>query len=86
MKRSFQFLFLTGWLIPAAVALLFFGRWIIEIVIPTLKGGNFDQLYDIHQVRYLDFTLICTALAFVWATFVVCRWARVLVSKPADRS
>ena len=76
MKKHIQFLFLTGWLIPAAVAVLFFGRWIIEIVIPTLKGGNFDQLYDLHQVRYLDTTVISTAMAFVWVTLAVCRWAR----------
>jgi hypothetical protein len=75
MKSHLQFLLLTGWLIPAATALLFFGRWIIEIVIPTLKGGDFDQLYDLHQVRYLDTTLVCTAVAFVWVTFAVCRWA-----------
>ena len=28
------------------LALIFFGRWITEIVVPTLKGGNFDQLDD----------------------------------------
>src|SRR5262245_43051777 len=51
MKRQVQFFFLTGWLIPVGVVLVFFGRWITEIVVPTLKGGNFDQLYDLHRVR-----------------------------------
>lgn len=83
MKRQIHFLFLTGWLIPAAVALLFFGRWIIEIVIPTLKGGDFDQLYDLHRIRYLDMTVICTAVAFVWATLAVCQWARRQVLRSA---
>src|SRR6185295_8510619 len=48
MKRQLHFFLLTGWLIPAGVALIFFGRWITEILIPTLKGGNFEQLYDLH--------------------------------------
>ena len=76
MKRYIQFTFLTGWLVPVAVALIFFGRWIREIVIPTLKGGSFDQLYDLHQVRYLDTTLACTLIAFVWATGTVIHYAR----------
>jgi hypothetical protein len=83
VRKQIHFLFLTGWLVPAAVALLFFGRWIIEIVIPTLKGGDFDQLYDLHPVRYLDTTLICTAVAFVWATLAVCQWARRQVLRSA---
>ena len=76
MKRNIHFLLLTGWLVPAGVALVFFGRWITDIVIPTLKGASFDQLYDMHQIRYLDVTLACTAIAFVWITVAVFRWAR----------
>ena len=76
MKKQIQFLMLTGWLVPASGALLFFGRWITEIVVPTLKGGNFDQLYDLHQVRYLDTTLACAIIALVWVTVVVFRYAR----------
>ena len=76
MKKQIHFLLLTGWLIPVGVALVFFGRWITEIVVPTLKGGNFDQLYDLHRVRYLDTTLACAVIAFAWATFAVFRLAR----------
>jgi hypothetical protein len=76
IKQNAQFLFLAGWLIPTGVALLFFARWIREIVVPTLKGGNFDQLYDLHQVRYLDTTLVCVAIALIWITLAVCRVAR----------
>ena len=79
MKKQIQFLILTGWLIPVGVALVFFGRWITEIVVPTLKGGNFDQLYDLHQVRYLDTTLACTVIAFGWATVAVFRYARQII-------
>jgi len=80
VKRPLQFLLLTGWLLPVGIALIFFGRWIVEIVVPTLKGGNFDQLYDLHQVRYLDTTLVCSVVAFIWASLAVCRWARKQVS------
>jgi hypothetical protein len=76
MKRQLNFLLLTGWLIPSGLALVFFGRWITEIVIPTLKGGNFDQLYDLHRVRYLDTVMFCVLIAFVWLAFAVLRWAR----------
>lgn len=76
VKRSFHFLLLAGWLVPTATALLFFGRWIREIVVPTLKGGNFDQLYDLHQVRYLDVTLVSTLIAFAWVATAALRWAR----------
>lgn len=76
MRKQIQFLFLTGWLIPVGIAIVFFGRWLTEIVVPTLKGGNFDQLYDLHQVRYLDTTLVCIVVAFVWVSLAVFRWAK----------
>ena len=76
IKKNAQFLLLTGWLIPAAVAVLFFGRWIREIVVPTLKGGDFEQLYDLYHVRYLDTTLACVVVALIWVTLAVCRLAR----------
>jgi hypothetical protein len=76
MKKQIHFLLLTGWLIPVGVALVFFGRWITEIVVPTLKGGNFDQLYDLHRVRYLDTTLACIVISFTWVAIAVFRWAR----------
>ena len=55
--------------------MVFFGRWITEIVIPTLKGASFDELYDVHRVRYLDTTLICAVIAFAWVATGVIRWA-----------
>lgn len=76
MKKQIQFFLLTGWLIPVGVALVFMARWIREILVPTLKGGNFEQLYDLHRVRYLDTTLACTMVAFVWLALAVMRWAR----------
>jgi hypothetical protein len=82
MKKQISLLMLTGWLIQAALALVFFGRWIVEIVVPTLKGGSFDALYDLHQVRYLDTTLACTAVAFVWASMALVRLARNVTQSP----
>jgi hypothetical protein len=75
MRKQIHIFLLTGWLIPVAIALVFFGRWITEIVVPTLKGGSFDLLYDLYHVRYLDTTLACTAVAFAWAGVVVLRLA-----------
>ena len=76
MKQQIRFFLLTGWLIPTGVALIYFGRWITEIVVPTLKGGDFDQLYDLHRVRYLDTTSVCLAIAFAWVAIGVFRWAK----------
>jgi hypothetical protein len=83
MKRQMHFFFLAGWLIPAGIALMYFGRWIKDIVIPTLKGGSFNDLYDLHQVRYLDTTLACTLIAFTWLTLAAMQWARRQVSAAA---
>ena len=80
MKKQIHLFLLIGWLIPAGVSTLYFGRWITEIVVPTLKGGNFDQLYDLHRVRYLDVTLVSISIAFLWATFAVISWARQRLS------
>jgi hypothetical protein len=76
MKKQIHFFILTGWLIPAGTAIVLMARWIREILVPTLKGGNFEQLYDLHGIRYLDLTLFSATLAFTWMTIAVVRWAR----------
>ena len=76
MKKQIQLFILTGWLIPVGIALVFFSRWLIEIVVPTLKGGNFEYLYDMHGVRYLDTVFVCITVAFAWVTVAVLKWAR----------
>jgi len=76
MKSNMQIFWFTGWLIPTGLALVYFGRWIIDIVIPTLKGGSFDQLYDLHGVRYLDTTVAFILIAFIWVTALVLQLAR----------
>jgi hypothetical protein len=83
MKKQLRYFLFTGWLVPVGIAFVLFGRWISDIVVPTLKGGNFDELYDLHGgIRYLDTTLACLSLAFVWVTFLVLRWARKAVAVP----
>jgi tRNA A-37 threonylcarbamoyl transferase component Bud32 len=68
---------LSGWLLPAGIALTYFARWLREIVVPTLKGGNFDQLYDLHgNVRYLDMMLLFSVIAFCWFGFVFVRFIK----------
>ncbi len=71
MKTKMLFVSLTGWLLPTALAGIYFGRWIKEIVVPTLKGGNFEQLYDLHQVSYLHATMWYVGVAFVWLALAV---------------
>jgi len=76
MKKQIHVFLLIGWLIPTGIGLVYFGRWITAILIPVLKGGSFDQLYDLHRVRYLDTTLACTTIAFLWVSIAVFILAR----------
>jgi hypothetical protein len=71
MKTRIHFISLTGWLVPVALVLIYFARWIKEIVLPTLKGGDFNRLYDIHGVPYLHVTQWLACVAFVWVALIV---------------
>lgn len=51
MKHSLRITAYAGWLIPFIVAASFMGFWIVDIVVPTLKGGNFNGLYDFYGIR-----------------------------------
>lgn len=75
-----QIILFTGWLFPAGMALVFIAQWIRNILVPTLKGGDFNQLYDLHGIRYLDSTLAFTTVAFFWLAVAVFRWARLQTS------
>ena len=70
MKTRIRFISLTGWLVPVALALVYFARWIREILVPTLKGGNFDHLYDLYRVSYLHATIWLVCIAFVWVALI----------------
>lgn len=53
---TFYFVFKYAWLVAFAASSVFFGMWIVDILIPTLKGADFNQQYEIHgNFRYLDF-------------------------------
>jgi hypothetical protein len=80
MKTRVRFISLTGWLVPVALALIFFARWINEIVVPTLKGGNFNHLYDIYRVSYLHATIWFVCIAFVWVALIA-----VWLAKPLSK-
>ena len=76
MKTRLRFISLAGWLVPVALALVYFARWIKEIVVPTLKGGNFNHLYDIHRVSYLHATIWLVGIAFIWVALIAVWFAR----------
>lgn len=74
-SSSLQVFLKAGWLLPFCICSLFFGAWLVDIVIPTLKGANFNQLYDLHGIRYLDIALVSFVVGFVWLAFVTIRGA-----------
>jgi transcriptional regulator with XRE-family HTH domain len=72
--RSFQskesitlhFIFKYAWLVAFAISSVCFGMWIVDILIPTLKGADFDQQYELHgNFRYLDFGGLSFLTGFV---------------------
>ncbi len=53
---TFKFICKYAWLVAFALSSAFFGLWIIDILIPTLKGADFNNQYEIHgNFRYLDY-------------------------------
>lgn len=64
---TFAFLIKYGWIAAFAISSVMFGLWIVDILIPTLKGANFDAQYELHgNFRYLDFGGISFVIGFVW--------------------
>ena len=53
---TFVFICKYAWLVAFAISSVLFGLWIIDILIPTLKGADFNLQYEMHgNFRYLDF-------------------------------
>ena len=73
MKHNWKIAVYAGWLLPLLLAVCFMGLWIVDIVVPTLKGGNFNALYEINNIRYLDISLGATIIGFTWLSYVVIR-------------
>jgi len=69
---TFNFICKYAWLFSFAVSSIFFGYWIIDILIPTLKGADFNHQYKIHgDFRYLDFGGISFFIGFLFIGFNV---------------
>ena len=69
---TFRFICKYAWLIAFAISSVFFGRWIIDILIPTLKGADFNQQYELHDnFRYLDFGGISFIVGFMFLSLNV---------------
>ena len=66
-KKTLTFICKYAWLAAFAAASIFFGMWIVDILIPTLKGADFNQQYQAHgDFRYLDFGGISFFLGFLF--------------------
>lgn len=47
-----------SWAIAFLISVVLLGAWVIDILIPTLKGADFNHQYEIHNnFRYLDFAV-----------------------------
>ena len=64
---TFHFICKYAWLVAFAFSSVFFGLWIVDILIPTLKGADFNQQYEIHgNFKYLDFGGISFFVGFLF--------------------
>jgi len=58
-----ELLIRLSWMIAFLIAVVLLGSWVIDILIPTLKGADFDNQYEINgNFRYLDFACISFAI------------------------
>lgn len=56
---EYELVMRLGWMISFLVAIALLGTWVIDILIPTLKGADFNEQYEINgNFRYLDFACI----------------------------
>ena len=63
---AFSFICKYAWLVAFAFSSVFFGLWIVDILIPTLKGADFNQQYEINgNFKYLDFGGISFFVGFL---------------------
>jgi len=67
---TFSFICKYAWLVAFAMSSIFLGLWIVDILIPTLKGADFNNQYELHgNFRYLDFGGISFFVGFVFLAF-----------------
>ena len=71
--KTFHFIRQYAWLLFFAGASVFFAMWTVDILIPTLKGADFNQQYEMHNnFRYLDYGGLCFFVGFVLLAINVC--------------
>ena len=58
---TFGFICKYAWLVAFALSSIFFGLWIVDILVPTLKGADFNGNF-----RYLDFGGISFFVGFLF--------------------
>lgn len=64
---TFSFICKYVWIAAFALSSIFFGLWVVDILIPTLKGADFNHQYEIHgNFRYLDFGGISFVIGFLF--------------------
>jgi transcriptional regulator with XRE-family HTH domain len=64
---TFGFICKYAWLVAFAISSICFGLWIVDILIPTLKGADFNQQYEINgNFRYLDFGGLSFCIGFLF--------------------
>jgi len=64
---TFSFISKFGWILFLSLSIILLGAWVIDIVIPTLKGADFNNQYEIHgNFRYLDFSTMSFIIGFIW--------------------
>ena len=64
---TFEFITKYGWVLFLSISIILVGTWVIDIVIPTLKGADFNHQYEIHgNFRYLDFATASFFVGFLW--------------------
>ncbi len=69
----FRFILKYSWLLAFGLSSLLFGLWIVDILIPTLKGADFNSQYEMHgNFRYLDFGGISFVAGFLLLSINLC--------------
>ncbi|MFT5925231.1 MAG: transcriptional regulator with XRE-family HTH domain [Paraglaciecola sp.] len=70
---TFNFICKYACFFAFALSSAFFGLWIVDILIPTLKGADFNQQYEMHDnFRYLDFGGTSFFVGFIFLGINVC--------------
>ena len=71
-NATFDVIFKYGWLVALAISFILVGFWVVDILIPTLKGAEFNNQYELHgNFRYLDSASVSFIIGFLWLSINV---------------